>query len=921
MATQIVAAGGGNWSSSATWTPGSVPAAGDSVIVHAASGQLTIDVTTNAIASIDFTTYTGTLTINAGVALTLGGGVAGNFTLVSGMTVTLVNAATSAIAFTHTTTGCLVTTGGKTLGNVTFNGAAGGWTLQDAMTVGTTASVTLTAGTLITNGQTCSWGQFVSANSNTRTLTLGASAVTISSNSQAVWQTSTTTGLTVSSNTATLTFTGTNIELRMGNANWQGASIVISGASSGANGCLMTTLGTFANFTRSGTAVKTDDIRFSPTGCSLVVTGTLNLSGNSTTNRLNVLTYNGPNATPGTQQTITAAAVSVINVDFMDIAGAGVAAPFTGSSIGDCQGNSNITFTTPVTRYAVVAGNWSSTATWSTSSGGSGGASVPLPQDTVNFDTNSAAGTYTADMLRISKDLACTGFTGTMSWPDNTTNTVFGNLTLGSGMTLQITGQHRLALAGRGTQTITSAGKKIGLVAQNDLLAPGGTYTQQDAINFDRARFSVSNGTWNTNGFSVNVDNIISNGTATRSVILNTSVITLGGVSTSAWQMTASGLTFSGANSTIVIASTFAGSHNFSGGGFTYGTIQYNVANSPGTLNIQNNNNTIGTLTVGSGRSVTFPSSTVVTFINAPTWTGIANGYVYFPGASGAYASAPDSAALSVTGNITLDVKVAMTSWAPAANSMLVAKNPGASTVDSYDLYVETTGKLVLRASQAGSSLLTWTSSVATGLGAGTTKWVRASLTLSTSKAQFFTSTDGSTWSQLGTDITGSAISGINDSTGTLEIGSNTAGISNLTTGQFFEVRVFNSALGSGSGTPVFDADFTLDRLGTHTYLDAAQTQFAESSSNAATVTLNGLAQVGDGRIALNSSTPATQGTIAYSNGTIIDDYLVIQDSNAVGGAAWYAGTHSGNVSNNTGWAFSLPVSTNPGGPMMMGVG
>jgi hypothetical protein len=36
-------------------------------------------------------------------------------------------------------------------------------------------------------------------------------------------------------------------------------------------------------------------------------------------------------------------------------------------------------------------------------------------------------------------------------------------------------------------------------------------------------------------------------------------------------------------------------------------------------------------------------------------------------------------------------------------------------------------------------------------------------------------------------------------------------------------------------------------------------------------------------------------------------DYLSIKDSNATGGAAWYAGTHSTNVSNNLGWTFTAP--------------
>jgi len=38
-------------------------------------------------------------------------------------------------------------------------------------------------------------------------------------------------------------------------------------------------------------------------------------------------------------------------------------------------------------------------------------------------------------------------------------------------------------------------------------------------------------------------------------------------------------------------------------------------------------------------------------------------------------------------------------------------------------------------------------------------------------------------------------------------------------------------------------------------------------------------------------------------------DYMSIKDSTATGGAAWYAGANSTNVSGNTGWIFSAPAS------------
>lgn len=59
--------------------------------------------------------------------------------------------------------------------------------------------------------------------------------------------------------------------------------------------------------------------------------------------------------------------------------------------------------------------------------------------------------------------------------------------------------------------------------------------------------------------------------------------------------------------------------------------------------------------------------------------------------------------------------------------------------------------------------------------------------------------------------------------------------------------------------------------------------------------------------VTINSSVPGTQFTLTKATGNVSSDYLIIQDSNATGGATWYAGANSSNVSNNTGWLFESP--------------
>ena len=53
--------------------------------------------------------------------------------------------------------------------------------------------------------------------------------------------------------------------------------------------------------------------------------------------------------------------------------------------------------------------------------------------------------------------------------------------------------------------------------------------------------------------------------------------------------------------------------------------------------------------------------------------------------------------------------------------------------------------------------------------------------------------------------------------------------------------------------------------------------------------------------VTINSSTPGTQATLSKASGTINASYLLIQDSNATGGASWNA-QNSINAGNNSGW-------------------
>ena len=61
----------------------------------------------------------------------------------------------------------------------------------------------------------------------------------------------------------------------------------------------------------------------------------------------------------------------------------------------------------------------------------------------------------------------------------------------------------------------------------------------------------------------------------------------------------------------------------------------------------------------------------------------------------------------------------------------------------------------------------------------------------------------------------------------------------------------------------------------------------------------------------LSAVTSGTAATISKSSGLVSVDYMSIKDSTVLGGASFYAGYHSTNVSGNTGWTFTDPPGSN----------
>lgn len=600
MATIVAAAGGGDWNTGGSWVGGVAPTAADDAQVVLASGNMSIG--SGAVCrSADFSTYTGTLSGTG--TLTIGDATAGisniALKLVAGMTVT------GTPSFTFISTSATVQTidfANKRVNNVTFSPASGGsWQLTGQMDVnGTGGTVTLTRGTLNTNGQTCAWGRFESGGSATRALTLGASVITMGGNNNSIWNTNNS-GITFTANTSEIIFTGFSVTFRSTNLTYNKITFTGSGAEFFNNQSSAITIGTL---TVTGSAAKTDSFQI---GSNLTITVALVLTGNSTINRLQVRTD-----TVGTARTLTTtgATVTATNVDFMDIT-LSVSKDFSAQTdIGNGGGCTNITFPASVTQTwsGTSGGNWSTNA-WTTR--------VPLPQDDVVISSAfSASQTITADMPRLGRSITWAGSTGNPTWAfSSITNALFGSFTLISGMV--ISGTQVLNFSGRSSFTITTATKSI--TPQPHIVAPSGTYTLSDSFSTTRD-FFVDIGGFDTGNFDMTMLSFATNNSNTRSVTLGTSTITATstGLVLIFNMTTATGMTFSGANSTFIISGAGSSARTFAGGGKIFGTLTYTVAGSTGQLEMTGSNSfaQINFSDITNARTLLFTAGTTTTIRN-----------------------------------------------------------------------------------------------------------------------------------------------------------------------------------------------------------------------------------------------------------------------------------------------------------------
>jgi len=618
-----------NWSASSGGAGGaSVPTSADAVVFDTASNATAYTVTCTATqlrcASL---TMAGPLVGDITWAGTAPLAIHGSVTLAAtGITRTY----TGAVTLTGSTTGRTFTTNGVTLGSTTsVNGVGCGWTLGSAFT--NTGSFSVTNGSFDTSTYNVSASNIGSASQNTRSLTFGGGTITVTAASGFNLGTT-----LVESDTLTFSSASSTIVVSSGLPTFSGNGKTFGAVSftsvAGIGPATINGANTFANLSFSGQT--TSGIRGVSFSADQTITGTLTLSAGTDATMRQFLQSD----TIGTTRTLTCAAVSSLtDIDFRDITIAGAAAPVSGTRLGDCKGNSGITFPAAKTvYYRNTAGNWGAT-TWSFTNGGAADLTAfPLAQDTAVFPSSptpfpSSGGTCTSIIsYNIGTIDMSARTTNTMTLATSTsTPTVYGNWINGTGTTL--TGTGTLTFAGRGSQTITSAGKTF--TQQFTINTPGGSVTLQDA-------FSSSNSiTLTYGGLDANNYNVSLTGSGTGVSSLNSNVRTLA-VGSGTWTIAATSIPFSITSTNLTI--TGSGTLKFTGataktiapGGASYSGVTIDQGGA-GTLTISGNN-TFANITNTSGVATTLQLNGTSTTLSQFTAAGTAGNLLTINGSSAA---------------------------------------------------------------------------------------------------------------------------------------------------------------------------------------------------------------------------------------------------------------------------------------------
>lgn len=612
MADRYWVGGSGTWNTTntANWSTGSgggggasVPTAADNVFFDQA-GTYTVTMT-GALACLDITVSAGTVTFATGTGPTLA--ISGSMSLLAGT----IWSTTAGLTFNSTTTGKTITTNGVTMsGAITLNGVGGGWTLGSALTMNTNSYAngifTLTNGTFDTGNYNMTLSIFSSSNSNTRSITLGTSTLTVGR-----WTLTTTTNLTFSGASSTINFNAIN----PGTDDFNGGGLTYGTVSVNGQNSLnllaingINTFSTFSVVARTSTGISS--IVFS---ANQTIT-TLTLNAPTLANRRTFISSN----TYGTQRTLTVTNITatVTDYDFRDIVISGTT--LTGTRIGNGTNCSGITFSAAKTVYwnKAAGGNWTDTDAWAASSGaGTASTNFPLMQDTAVIENTglNASATVTLDSNPNIGSIDASTRTTAMGLAQPGLYRVYGNFVMGSGVTLS-GAANSVSFLGSADQSVTmnTATFTRPMVIDKPV---AGTVTLTDAF-VSTSTLTLTSGIL-TASANVTFTTASITGSTSRTLNMGSGTWTLSGTGTVWNAATTTSLTFNAGSANITLPDTSTTARTFSGGGLTYNKLTIGGATGTSVLTI-NGTSTFGELasTKTVAHTVRFQTNVTIT-----TWS------------------------------------------------------------------------------------------------------------------------------------------------------------------------------------------------------------------------------------------------------------------------------------------------------------
>jgi hypothetical protein len=906
-----------NWSASTGGASGaSAPTAADNVFFDAASasGNYTVAITdSSTCANISVARATaGTLGVTGGALLISGGWTS----VATGVTWS------ASITFNATSGSYTVTTGGLSFGAVVqFNGAGGTWQLQDNLT--TVSTLALWGGTLDINGKivTCNFATVSSA--TTRVLALGTGGTIVCPNTTGgfVWNGGDATGFS---------YTGTG-SVNFTYSGAVGTRTITHGSTAGGSEATkappfnLSAGSDSVQITGSIGDLNTTGFNGTFNGGLRTIYGNLTIGSGTTTQSSASATTFG--ATSGTKTITTNGRAMNFPISFSGVGGTfQLADNYSGGTTStqgmtlaggtlDLNGKTLTTFGYTSTGTAVrgitansgqinITGNGASV--W----GGNIITNVTMTGLTVNFTYNGSAGTRTiafgssteataisanitagTDTVTITgsvNNLNFTGFTGTLA---TATRTVYGSLTLQSGMFVSPTVNATTFLGSNSLKTITTNG-----VIWNTSMTFGATCNYQLQDNVDLATGSLNGtalaltgGTLDINGKTVTALSFNSNSATARVLALGTNgVINVTASGITVWQAsTATNFSYTGTGSVNFTYSGGTGTRTISHGSSSGGS----AATKPPPFFITAGTDIVATTINSSLNSIDFTGFTGTLTNTTRSLYGnltLGTGMTATGGANSTVFASTTSVMTLISNGVTTDFSIAMN----AVGGIFQLTEPLVISARTLSLI---SGTIDCNDFDATVGIFSSTGSVAK--------------TLDISNTTFTLASTGTVWSSAAaSNIT------VNYSNSTTVLTDNSAAFKFLALND--GLTLGNVVIGGNTSTgqtqilPAAGANVTIESLSSTRTVNQ-DIYFGEGT----TTTINnwGIVGTSSANVFLGSNGTSQFNLVYGGVGNVSVDYHTISKSNASPSNTWYAlfTNNNSNGGNNTGWIFSdTPVAS-----------